>query len=481
MENTVRISFSAATHIGAACTVNSDRIFANGRYIYQSPADFAQISLDVSDGKCFFALSEFMEDEESGISLTSDLKKFHQKITGSGKDIHVKLDDLVQCVEQSSNLLHSVSLGENYFKDRKPSFAGILIDNGSIAAVNLGNCRIYKLEGETFKLLVNDYKKAERLLKMGIISNEQAEMLSGQPKASQEEGVSTVKKSDVNPLKEGIIYLICSKGLTDVVNEDTIYDIVSSGGDPDEIAGRLVDEAFNKEAENNITAMIIKVESAGEEQEDLVIPRINQYRPPRPVPSSLPPRNARAVAGRHRKSTDFGKIASMTILLVLVAAVLYGGFKLWMMLSGRDAQGAASQQETTLLNDETAFEDTNVPGDETSYEGTVTGTDGTTSESGIDTGNGGDVGSGSNTGKDTGSGSGSDKNTGTSSGSGGTGGGQTGVKGTTYVVKAGDMLMNIAKKFYGDESKYKLIMEANKLTNPDKITEGQKLIIPPAK
>ena len=43
------------------------------------------------------------------------------------------------------------------------------------------------------------------------------------------------------------------------------------------------------------------------------------------------------------------------------------------------------------------------------------------------------------------------------------------------------MLMNIAKKFYGNENKYKLIMEANGLTNPDRITEGQKLIIPPDK
>jgi nucleoid-associated protein YgaU len=49
----------------------------------------------------------------------------------------------------------------------------------------------------------------------------------------------------------------------------------------------------------------------------------------------------------------------------------------------------------------------------------------------------------------------------------------------TYVVKSGDMLMVIAKKFYGDESKYKLIMDANGIKDPNKIAVGQELIIPP--
>ena len=54
-----------------------------------------------------------------------------------------------------------------------------------------------------------------------------------------------------------------------------------------------------------------------------------------------------------------------------------------------------------------------------------------------------------------------------------------GPDGTTYVVKPGDMLMKIAKNFYGDESKYVLIMEANNIQDPDKIFVGQELKIPP--
>jgi LysM repeat protein len=52
-------------------------------------------------------------------------------------------------------------------------------------------------------------------------------------------------------------------------------------------------------------------------------------------------------------------------------------------------------------------------------------------------------------------------------------------KETTYTVKKGDCLWNIAKKFYGNGSKYTKIYEANKdlIKSPDKVYVGQELIV----
>ena len=51
---------------------------------------------------------------------------------------------------------------------------------------------------------------------------------------------------------------------------------------------------------------------------------------------------------------------------------------------------------------------------------------------------------------------------------------------TTYTVQKGDTLWNIAKKLYGDGSKYVKIYDANKdkIKNPNSIEVGQVLIIP---
>jgi nucleoid-associated protein YgaU len=52
----------------------------------------------------------------------------------------------------------------------------------------------------------------------------------------------------------------------------------------------------------------------------------------------------------------------------------------------------------------------------------------------------------------------------------------------TYTVKSGDTLSKIAREYYGDDKHHRLIFEANrdKLNDPDDISVGQELRIPPA-
>jgi LysM repeat protein len=51
-------------------------------------------------------------------------------------------------------------------------------------------------------------------------------------------------------------------------------------------------------------------------------------------------------------------------------------------------------------------------------------------------------------------------------------------KNKSYTVVKGDCLWNIAKKFYWDGSKYQIISDANKISNPNLIYPGQILTIP---
>ena len=52
--------------------------------------------------------------------------------------------------------------------------------------------------------------------------------------------------------------------------------------------------------------------------------------------------------------------------------------------------------------------------------------------------------------------------------------------GRTHVVQKGDTLSSLARKYYNDQKKWKVIWEANKSSIPDKnkLTVGTKLIIP---
>lgn len=49
---------------------------------------------------------------------------------------------------------------------------------------------------------------------------------------------------------------------------------------------------------------------------------------------------------------------------------------------------------------------------------------------------------------------------------------------TSYKVKRGDCLWNLAKKYYGDGSKYTVLAKANNISNPNLIYTGDTLTIP---
>lgn len=54
---------------------------------------------------------------------------------------------------------------------------------------------------------------------------------------------------------------------------------------------------------------------------------------------------------------------------------------------------------------------------------------------------------------------------------------------TTYIVRSGDNLSRIARTYYGDESRWRMIYEANRellRNNPDNLRVGMRLVSPPA-
>lgn len=443
MENTMKVGCSAVTHIGSDRVVNENRLYANGKFLQPHLIDNSQISLESSGNLFIFALSDGMDmDADSRISIIDELKKFHRKATASTKDIHIKLDELAENVQQSNNLLYSMSLGEETDISRNAAFAGLLIDGGSIAAVNLGNCRIYKLEADIIKPLVSDNRRTNRLLKMGIINNEQADMLAGQQKSSGTDGGLQVKKSEIFHVKEGNEYLLCSNSLIEALSEDTVFEILAETGELDAAASQLVREAIENGCEDNVSAMVIRIEQAAEDEEAVPVNSARNSTRNSTI-RRLQTTPARYTRIAQKKSIDMAKLVSAFIIVAVIAVILFGGFTFWMKWRNPDKDALAQNTPQTSESGKSTADDT-IPPDSNGVQETESST---SVDENTPDGNGADNVIGDN---------------------------------TTYTVKSGDNLMKISKKFYGEEGKYKLIMQANNITDPDKIKIGQELKIPPA-
>jgi protein phosphatase len=136
---------------------------------------------------------------------------------------------------------------------------------------HVGDSRCYRVREGKIALLTRDHSLInDYLLAMPDLTDEQKSEL---PKnvitralGMQDHVVVDLQHDDPT---EGDIYVLCSDGLSGMVNDDDIKQIVTSTVDIREACRRLIQRANERGGEDNITAVIIKIEEVEEEHGDV--------------------------------------------------------------------------------------------------------------------------------------------------------------------------------------------------------------------
>lgn len=134
-------------------------------------------------------------------------------------------------------------------------------DEGILAHV--GDSRCYRLREGVFEQLSRDHTLVARLVEQGIIPPEQARYHPQRNVIRQAVGVadpSEPLEPDIETfaLQAGDLYLLCSDGLTDMVDDAEIEAIVREEP-PTRAAWRLVDRALANGGRDNITVVLVRV------------------------------------------------------------------------------------------------------------------------------------------------------------------------------------------------------------------------------
>jgi serine/threonine protein phosphatase PrpC len=134
-------------------------------------------------------------------------------------------------------------------------------DEGILAHV--GDSRCYRLREGVFEQLSRDHTLVARLVKQGIITPEQARYHPQRNVIRQAVGVadpSEPLEPDIETfaLQVGDLYLLCSDGLTDMVDDAEIEAILRDEP-PTRAAWRLVDRALANGGRDNITIVLVRI------------------------------------------------------------------------------------------------------------------------------------------------------------------------------------------------------------------------------
>lgn len=135
------------------------------------------------------------------------------------------------------------------------------IYNNKIHIGHIGDSRAYLCRNNKLTQLTEDHSLVAELVKNGTISKEEAKFHPQKNIITR--ALGTDEDVDVDIIIKDIdkddIYLLCTDGLTNMVNDDLIKNIILSSNNVQHICERLVYTANEAGGIDNSTAIIIKI------------------------------------------------------------------------------------------------------------------------------------------------------------------------------------------------------------------------------
>lgn len=149
----------------------------------------------------------------------------------------------------------------------EPQFAGMgttlvvawFYDN-RLTVAHIGDSRLYRLRAGTLEQLTRDHSLLQEQLDNGMISVEQARVSRARNLLTRALGVDLRIEPELGDfeVRPGDVYLLCSDGLSDMVDDEYIGRALQEA-DAGDAAERLVQMANDNGGRDNVSVIVVKV------------------------------------------------------------------------------------------------------------------------------------------------------------------------------------------------------------------------------
>ena len=140
-----------------------------------------------------------------------------------------------------------------------------LFDGKSVVFAHVGDSRIYRLRDNKLQQMTSDHSLVQEMVDNGFLTEEEALLSNSRNLITRALGIAETVDVDVSQdtIEVGDVYLHCSDGLTDLVTDQEITEILLGVEGQMELANQqLVDLANEKGGKDNISVILVSLTEA---------------------------------------------------------------------------------------------------------------------------------------------------------------------------------------------------------------------------
>ena len=251
--SSMTIEFGAVSETGPVRAHNEDFV---GHFV---PDDAAE-----RDAKgCLFLVCDGVGGSEAGEVASREcvqtLLKYYGDDTSSRPDRALKTG-----VEMAN--MRVFDLGQaNRRSKMKTTLAALLLVGESAHLGSVGDTRIYLLRGGELRQLTRDHSEVEELVRLGIISRDEARHHPRRNIITRALGGELMIQADfrVEKVEVGDVFLLLTDGIWEPL-EDAVLTQVLAGHSPPQACAELLRLAVEGGSSDNLSAQVVRVVALGE-------------------------------------------------------------------------------------------------------------------------------------------------------------------------------------------------------------------------
>lgn len=173
--------------------------------------------------------------------------------------------NLRAALESANHEIYKASRGGKGKRGMGTTGTALVLRGDKIFMAHAGDSRLYMLRGEMLYQLSEDHSAVMELVRQGLLTAAQARVHENKNLITRALGLHPNVEVDVweEPMtaQSGDRYLLCSDGLSDLV-EDEIIEEIATKNEPQQACEKLVEAAKARGGHDNITVLILEVRAA---------------------------------------------------------------------------------------------------------------------------------------------------------------------------------------------------------------------------
>jgi serine/threonine protein phosphatase PrpC len=234
---------------------------------------------------------------------------------------------VVQLIQEANRRVYERSSEDEAVSGMGTTMTVALVEDTTVWIGHVGDSRAYRVRDGSLEQLTEDHSLVAELVRSGKLSPEEAEIHPQRSVITRALGTDPDVDVDVFSVspEPGDLFMICSDGLTAMITDDAILEIIEDHrGDLDRSAKRLVDAANRSGGEDNITVVLFEIvqseaaepEAPAKGADDVTLTELDQV----PTLEHAAPSPARR-GGRSRR---VAVIASLIVVALLAGLAVFG-------------------------------------------------------------------------------------------------------------------------------------------------------------